>query len=174
MTQQRTSSTLSVEPKRSRPQLPKEYGMPSNAKGMLSWEWVEERLKKARNYWVCTVRPDGRPHATPVWAMWVNGTLYLDGHPQTRWARNIANNPAVTIHLESGDEVVILEGTVEDMPQIDRALAEQLAADSTGKYNYSTEVEVMMERGLFAFHPKVALAWGEFPKSMTRWRFDAK
>jgi general stress protein 26 len=174
MAQQGGSSTLEVAAKRSRPQLPKDYGMPPDAKGMLTWDWVEERLQKARNYWVCTAYPNGQPHAVPVWAIWLNGTLYLDGHPQTRWARNITGNPAVTVHLESGDEVVILEGIVEDMPHVDRELAEQLAAASNEKYSFFTKVEEMVERGMFAFHPKVALAWGEFPKTMTKWRFDAK
>jgi hypothetical protein len=174
MTQQSVLNTLEMALEPSRPTLPEEYGMPATTDGMLAWDWVEERLRRARNYWLCTSYPNGQPHAVPVWAMWLDGTLYLDGHPQTRWARNISNNPAATVHLESGDEVVILEGAVEDMAHIERDLAERLAAVSNEKYSYSTKVEEMVERGMFAFHPKVALAWSEFPKTMTKWRFDAK
>lgn len=157
---------------RSRPKLPKEYGLPADDAGLLSWEWVVERLEKAKNYWVCTTRPDGRPHSTPVWAIWSNGTLYFDGHPRTRWARNIAHNPTISIHLESGDEVVILEGNVEDISTLEQGLAEQLAAISNSKYSYSTAVDEMVSRGLFAFHPHIVLAWSEFPKTMTRWQFE--
>jgi hypothetical protein len=157
---------------RSRPKLPEDYGVPTNEDGLLTWDWVVERLEKARNYWVSTTRPDGRPHVMPVWAIWLDGTLYFDGHPQTRWARNITQNPAVSVHLESGgDEVVILEGVVEDIAQLDRAIAEQLVTASNAKYDYSTPAEELVKRGLFALRPQAALAWGEFPRTMTRWRF---
>jgi len=167
----RKEAGVRVDAVRSRPKLPEEYGMPTGDEGLLSWEWVVERLERAKNYWVCTTRPDGRPHSAPVWALWANGMLYFDGHPHTRWGRNIAHNPAASIHLESGDEVVILEGTVEDMPTLDQALAEQLATISNSKYSYSTAVEEMVSRGLFAIRPRVVLAWSEFPRTMTRWQF---
>ncbi|HYO50602.1 MAG TPA: pyridoxamine 5'-phosphate oxidase family protein [Chloroflexia bacterium] len=163
--------SAAIDATRSRPKLPEDYGVPTNEDGLLTWDWVVERLEKARNYWVSTTRPDGRPHVMPVWAVWLDGTLYFDGHPQTRWARNIAQNPNVAIHLESGDEVVILEGVVQDIPHLDPAIAEQLVTSSNAKYNYSTPAEELVKRGLFALRPQAALAWGEFPRTMTRWRF---
>ncbi|MDQ3930828.1 MAG: pyridoxamine 5'-phosphate oxidase family protein [Chloroflexota bacterium] len=171
MAQQETTAT--VDATRTRPKLPEEYGVPANEDGLLTWDWVVERLEKARNYWVSTTRPDGRPHVAPVWAVWLDGTLYFDGHPQTRWARNLAQNPSTSIHLESGDEVVILEGVVQDIPHLDPAIAEQYVAASTAKYNYSTPAEELVKRGLFALRPQAALAWGEFPRTMTRWRVGA-
>jgi len=39
--------------------------------------------------------------------------FYFGGGPQTVWARNLARSPQIVVHLESGDEVVILEGTAE-------------------------------------------------------------
>ena len=51
---------------------------------MLSWDHVQERMAEARNYWVATVRPDGRPHATPVWGLWVDGAFYFGVAPGTR------------------------------------------------------------------------------------------
>jgi nitroimidazol reductase NimA-like FMN-containing flavoprotein (pyridoxamine 5'-phosphate oxidase superfamily) len=82
---------------------------------MLSWDEVEARLREAQNYWLATVRPDGRPHVTPVWGVWVDSALYVSGFPQARWARNLAANPAVTVHPESGEAVVIVEGLAEDV-----------------------------------------------------------
>ena len=160
-----------TEATRSRPRLPKEYGVPTGDEGLLLWGWVVERLETARNYWVCTTRPDGRPHAVPVWAGWVRDTLYFDGHPQTLWARNLANNPAITIHLESGDEVVILEGTVVDIPQLDRTIAVEVAK-AFEKYGQPPSTEEWVERGLFSMRPQIVFAWSEFPRTMTRWQFS--
>ena len=45
------------------------YGIPSGSKGLLPWGFAEERMAAAQNYWVATVRPDGRPHLTPAWGV---------------------------------------------------------------------------------------------------------
>jgi len=140
--------------------------------GLVSWDWVLERLEKAKNFWVGTTRPDGRPHAVPVWGIWVEDTLYFDGHPDTQWKRNLAQNPAVSVHLESGDEVVILEGVVEQIPHVDQKRAKQIRAASVKKYGYGSSVEELASGGTSAMRPQVVYAWSEFPKTMTRWRFE--
>ena len=56
---------------------------PQTAEGLLPWSHAAALLERAPNYWLATVRPDGRPHVTPVWGAWVHGRLYLDGHPRT-------------------------------------------------------------------------------------------
>lgn len=155
----------------SRPHLPAEYGVPTGAEGMLPWSWAVERLQKARNYWVCTVQTDGRPHAVPVWAAWMDGRLFFDGHPHTRWGRNLKSNPAISIHLESGDEVVILEGDVEDIAQLDRTRAARLAGLFGAKYDPPPNPDDWVERGLLVLRPDKAFAWSEFPTTMTRWLF---
>jgi nitroimidazol reductase NimA-like FMN-containing flavoprotein (pyridoxamine 5'-phosphate oxidase superfamily) len=97
---------LHTQPKRSRLQTQKAYGIPTDEAGMLSWHGVSEQLLKARNYWLVTVRPDGRPHTVPVWGVWVDGTFFgMRRH--TRKARNIAENPQVVVHLDSSEEVVM-------------------------------------------------------------------
>ena len=70
---------------------------------------------RSRSYWICTARPDGRPHSIPVWGMWVDGALYFGTARDARKAKNIAHNPAVSVHLESGDDVVILEGKASEI-----------------------------------------------------------
>lgn len=65
------------------------YGIPSGSEGLLPWGFVEERMANARKYWVATVRPDGRPHLTPVWGLWVEGAFYFGSGPRTRKARNL-------------------------------------------------------------------------------------
>lgn len=90
--------------------MPDGYGLPETTDGLLSWDEVERRLVASKNYWLATVRPDGTPHSVPRWGVWVDGRFYYDGAPTTRHVRNVDKNPACTLTLESGTEVVIVEG----------------------------------------------------------------
>ena len=92
----------------SRPKFPPGYV--DNPISEVTWEYVEKQLTEAKNYWLCSVRPDGRPHCVPRWAVYLDGKVYYDGSPETRHARNLVENSHVSLHLESGDEAVILEG----------------------------------------------------------------
>src|SRR5262245_2158881 len=65
-------------PKASRPHMPG-YGVPKDNKGLLPWSHLTKRMAEAQNYWICTVSPDGRPHATPVWGLWLDDRLYFGG-----------------------------------------------------------------------------------------------
>ena len=97
---------------RIRPNMP-DYGITNTpTDGMLTWDWLDAQLTTARNYWVCTTRPDGRPHAVPVWAIWMDNTLFFSSGKTAIKAQNIAHNPHVVVHLESGDDTVICEGTL--------------------------------------------------------------
>jgi nitroimidazol reductase NimA-like FMN-containing flavoprotein (pyridoxamine 5'-phosphate oxidase superfamily) len=153
---------------RDRPYAPG-YGIPADREGMLSWGHLDERMAAARNYWVSTTRPDGRPHATPVWGVWVDGTFYFGVGPDSRKARNLAGNANVAVHLESGEDVVILEGRAEKIADLAPDLVERLFAASVAKYGTgSRDVE-----GSYAVRPRVALAWTEGgPRTFTRWTFD--
>src|SRR5579875_2973656 len=93
-----------------RPHMPG-YGIPEHTRGLLSWEHVIQRLAAARHYWVDTADRAGHVHATPIWGALVDEVLYVEGVPGTRRGRNIAENPSVVVQLESGEDVVIVEGT---------------------------------------------------------------
>lgn len=167
--------TTSREPQPSRPVMPEGYGVPESDEGLLPWTWAVERLETARNYWFSTTRPDGRPHVMPAWAVWLGGELYFEGSPLTRRARNLAVSSAIVVHLESGDEVVILEGEAWEAGKPARALAERLASAFAAKYatthDYRPTPEQWDGGGLWVMRPRVAFGWSEFPKSATRWRF---
>ena len=169
------SSSATAQPQAGRPVLPKDYGVPDSLEGILPWSWAEERLASSLNYWFSTTRPDGRPHAMPAWAVWLGGVLYFDGSPETRRGRNLAQNPAIVVHLESGDEVVVLEGEAHLTGRPDRAFAEQLAAAMAKKYGpkYEPGPDAWDAGGLYVMRPRVAFGWSEFPTTMTRWRFPA-
>jgi pyridoxine/pyridoxamine 5'-phosphate oxidase len=80
---------------------------------MLEWTWATERLAAARNYWIVTSSVDGGPHAAPVWGLWIDDAVVFSTSPESRKGRDLAHDPRVVVHLESGNEVVIVEGEVE-------------------------------------------------------------
>lgn len=168
-------SEQSMQPRTGRPVMPDGYGVPESDAGTLPWSYAEEKLIAARNYWISTASEEGKPAATPVWGVWHAGKLYFDGAPSTRRGRNIQENPRVVVHLESGDQVVILEGRcriLESAPE--RALAEQVAAAYTAKYaadGYSPKPDQWDAGGLFVFEPRMGMGWTSFPADVTRWEF---
>lgn len=113
---------------------------------------------------------DGQPHVTPLWGVWVDGALWFDGIPTARWARNLAANPAIAIHLESGDDVVILERDAEDVDAVtDADLAARIVEAWEAKYGEALPQPAT--RGIFRLRPRAARAWSRFPHDATRWRF---
>ncbi len=166
------SSTYRGEPRATPPQAPQSYPFPKATDGLLPWAHPLERLERARNYWLATTRPDGRSHVTPLWGVWVDGSLYFDGLPTTRWARNLAANPAASVHLESGDDVVILEGTVDDIVT-DADLGARIVGAWDAKYGRlhpKPDTQV-----IFRFRPRTARAWSSASLvDGTRWTFAAE
>ena len=160
----------------SRPIMPKDYGVPLGEDTLLQWTTVEAQLMKERIYWVCTVRPDGRPHAVPLWGAWYNERFYFDGSPETRHVRNLIANPAVSVHLESGEEVVIIEGQGKAVGKPARDVAEGLYQIYKSKYmgypGYEPTPEMWDEGGLYEIVPQRVLAWSNFPSDATRWVFE--
>jgi PPOX class probable F420-dependent enzyme len=148
-----------------RPRFPPGYGISSEPEGMLQWSWAEERLAASRNYWIVTVRPDGSPHSAPVWGLWIDGAVVFSTSPESRKGRNLARDPRVVVNLESGDEVVILEGVVEVV-----ALDDRIADAYEKKYDYRPGGE----GDWFVLRPRNAYAWLErdYPRSATRFAFD--
>ena len=158
------------EPTRTRPRMPASYGVdPTALEGTLPWDYVRERMASARNYWVGTTRPDSRPHAAPVWGVWLDEALYFSTSPSSRKGLNLGANPAVVVHLESGDEVVIIEGTVEAVD--DPTLLARMADVYEAKYQFRPDATG--DAIVYRLRPRVAFAWRErdFPSSATRWSF---
>ena len=154
----------------SRPKIPAEYGIPKHNKGLLPWSHVTERMTQAMHYWVCTVGTDHRPHITPVDGLWLEDRLYFGGSPKTRRNRDLTANPAVSVHLDSSEDVVILHGDAH-LQTPDHELAVRLAKASTEKYGYAPSPEDYQKMGVHIFRPRTVFAWKQFPKDATRWQF---
>jgi len=137
----------------------------------LPFSHAEERLTHSRNYWICTARPDGRPHSIPVWGFWVEGAFYFGTSRASRKARNLAQNAAVSIHLDSGDDVVILEGSAVEVDLADPSTVQPL--DNASRAKYKMPLMVTPDVVLYRVRPRVVLAWTEkdFPNNATRWEF---
>jgi len=162
----------SVNPIARRPYFGNTYGISPSSAGLLPWSWASKRMAAARNYWIGSTRPDGRPHAAPVWGVWMDEALYFSSDPASRKARNLALNPNIVVHLESGDEVVILEGIVEVLHN------EQIYKQVAKSYNAKYQDQIMNEETsggglIYVLQPANAYGWSEqdFVHSATQWKF---
>jgi PPOX class probable F420-dependent enzyme len=160
------------EPTPTAPRIPPSYGVPTDGSGgeRLPWSWAVERLAESRNYWICTTRADGRPHAAPVWGLWLDDAVWFSTSRASLKARNIARNPSAVVHLESGDETVILEGEVEEVRDPDAL--ERFADAYEAKYEFRPQPDEGSPT--FVLRPQSAQTWLEtdYPRTAARWVFD--
>lgn len=171
-----TAQSADLKAKRSRPNFPG-YGIRQDVEGMLEWAWVDERMSQSRNYWIGSVRPDGRPHAVPVWGVWLDGVLYFGSGRTAQKTRNLLANPAVAVHLESGDETVILEGTVAELDHGRKDIYQRIATAYAAKYPpYKPEPGPDEGSLTFFLQPSRVMAWLEmdYPNTATVWQFDQR
>ena len=159
-----------VEPVASRPGFPSGYGIHSEEDCLVPWSDAVERLEEARNYWVGTTRPDGSPHAMPVWGVWLDDSLVFSSGSTSRKTRNLARDPRVVVHLESGDDVVIVEGIAERVT--DEAELRRIGDNYSAKYDFAFD-PTGPDHPVFRVRPSIAYAWLErdFPGTATRYAF---
>jgi hypothetical protein len=155
-----------------KPHMPQDY-LSMHKGDFLPWRHAEQRLEKSRSYWICTTRPDGRPHSMPVWGFWAEGALYFGTGRDTRKAKNLARNPAVSIHLESADDMVVFEGVAQeiDPAKFDKATVKRF--DAVSRKKYKMPFTIIPGSVMYRVRPRVAWAWQEkkFPYHSTRWEF---
>ena len=94
----------------------------SRARDLLATQTPHENL----TFFVGTVRPDGRPHAAGVGAIWVDDALWFVSGPRTRRARNLAANPACSVSVRLRGLDLTMEGEahrVADPETLERVAA---------------------------------------------------
>ena len=162
------------EPRADRAHIP-DYGIPTGTDGTLSWAWALERLERALTYALATTGSDGAPHLIPIWGAWAGGHWYVEGG-NTRWQRNLRQNPRMVIQVEDGDDVVIVEGRARELTAPAEPLASSILA-GYAKYRdtkgYEASESNWANGGLWELEPVKAFAWSNFPEDVTRYRFDA-
>lgn len=143
---------------------------------MLPWRWAEERLVNARNYWIATTHPEGRPHCRPVWGVWLDDNFYFSTGSLA--VGNLAANPEITVHLESGSEVVIVEGVSETVAG--GPVTESVVAVYNTKYGWDMNPE-NLPGPFYAVRPRIVFGWisdqsgldggAAFHGTTTKWKF---
>ena len=154
----------------------------------LEWSRVHDLLTartagRHTRYFLGTVRPDGRPHAAGIGAVFHDGDVYVVSGPGTQKSRNLAANPACTISVGFEPLDLILEGearrvtdaeTLESLAAVYRAggWAAEVEGDAfTAPYSAPSAGPPPWHLYRVTFHTAFAVA-GEEPYGATRWRFE--
>ncbi len=86
--------------------------------GLVSWDDINRWMELSQNYWINTIR-ENFPHSRPVWGIWYENIFYFGGGSKTRNVENLLKNKNISVHTESGEKVVILEGYAEQFSDED-------------------------------------------------------
>lgn len=155
-----------------------------SAPGAKAADWAEtaQVLEDAQLSWICTVRADGRPHLTPLVAVWLDDTLYFSTGPAEQKAVNLRGNPHVLLltgcaRWDEGVDVVAEGEAVEinDEALLAR-LAQAWARKWDGQWQYQVKDGRFEHQGgsvlVFAVRPAKVLAFAKAPQfAQTRHRF---
>lgn len=158
---------------RSRPATPGYFRPETEGAGLLDWQDTARRFAAPRNYWISTASKTGRPHAMPVWGVWLTDRFVFSTSAESRKARNLLANPWCCVHLEDGNLVIVVEGPAAELRDRTQLLAFLDVYNLKYDWNFTPE---QVARGVFAVRPEQAFAWlggeGEaFGGTATRWQF---
>lgn len=157
------------------------YGVPSDPVGALPWTWAEQRLVRNKNYWVVTASATGRPHAMPVWGVWLPGSerFWFSCAPTARKARNLEENPQCVVTVGDTVECVSVEGRAQPADSLgDASAVDDAIAAYISKYWPDPSVHAEMDAFLrsntiFVVTPDRAFGIiereEEFAQRATRW-----
>lgn len=145
------------------------------------WAEARELLEKAEVYWISTVRPDGRPHVTPLVAVWLDGALYFSSGPDERKSKNLAHNPHCVITtgcnvLGGLDLVVEGDAAVVGEEATLRRVADRYASKYGPPFQFTVRNGAFYGEGgtalVYQLTPVKAFGFGKGePFSQTRWSF---
>ena len=146
-------------------------------RGFIPWNKIDTWLRAFRSIWVSTTRPDGRPHAVPVWYTWDGSALYFISARNLQKSRNLRRQPWIVVHAGDGDDVIIIEGSVEVVT--DRAELERVDETYRAKYvdpGSGAQATIFEpEADLYRVNVKRIMAW-EYGTvaNRTDWIFEGK
>jgi nitroimidazol reductase NimA-like FMN-containing flavoprotein (pyridoxamine 5'-phosphate oxidase superfamily) len=156
------------KPKAARPDVPG-YGISENPKDLLPWKWAEGLLSKTQNYFLTTVRKDGRPHVMPIWGVWFDSAFYFSTGKNSVKTQNLEANPNCVLCPGGADEAVIVEGVAKKLA--DKKKLAKFARIYFDKYKWDI---LKMGEPVFVIRPKTVFGQIEetFTKTATRWTFS--
>ena len=154
-----------------------------------TWEETRRVLETAEIFWLSTVRADGRPHVTPVVAVWHDEAIHFSTADTEQKAVNLRRNPHVILttgcnHWREGLDVVV-EGDavrITDHDMLER-LARVWATAWDGRwqylvrdgyfYHYDEDEQTVLPDAIlvFAVKPTKVFAFAKGHFSHTRHQF---
>ncbi len=147
-----------------------------------SWEDTRAELESAELFWLATVRSDGRPHMTPLVAVWMDDALHFCTGDSEQKAVNLRSNDAVVLltgcnQWDGGTDAVV-EGRavrVTDRDTLSR-LAEVWTRKWDGRWTYEPTEQGFRGDGhedvlVFSVRPVKAFAFAKGTFGHTRQRF---
>jgi len=145
-----------------------------------SWEAVERILDEAELFWISTVKRDGRPHVTPLPAVWHDRALYFCTGPEEQKGVNLAHAGGCVLTTgnntwKSGLDVVV-EGIAERVTDdaLLRRLAELWAVKYQGDWQFDVADGAFQhgpgEAYVFEVAPDKILAFAKGEFAQTRFR----
>jgi nitroimidazol reductase NimA-like FMN-containing flavoprotein (pyridoxamine 5'-phosphate oxidase superfamily) len=144
-------------PRRVRPKFPEKWHVPNDPKLWITWEHANDKLARETVYWVSTASHLGRPHAAPVWGIWKQNRFYFETALNSVKGRNLSSNQSVVVHVQDGNDTVILEGTTRREKRTETL--NQLRKDYLRKYQYTPDWSNEQEQIVFMVEPKIIHAW---------------
>ena len=147
-----------------------------------TWDQTSQVLEDAQLSWICTVRADGRPHLTPLVAVWLDETLYFSTGGDEQKAVNLRGNPHVLLLTGCArwDEGLDVAAEGDAVQVTDEALLTRLARAWARKWDGQWQWQVrdgrFEPRGgggpalVFAVRPAKILAFAKGQFGQTRHR----
>lgn len=139
--------------------------------GLLDWDWATSRLEASHDYWLASVRPNGRPHVMAVWGVYLGDRLWFSSSPQSRKVANIRTNPAVVVTTDNPFTPVIAEGDATE--ETDPTLVGAFALAMDAKYHTDYGLDFYAVNATVAVVPLrvFGIDGNDFTGSPTRWTF---
>lgn len=144
-------------PRRVKPKFPEEWHVPNDPKMWITWEHANDKLALETVYWVSTASRLGQPHAAPVWGIWKENRFYFETDPKSVKGRNLLDNQSLIVHVQDGNDTVILEGKARKENRPKKLL--ELKNDYTAKYQYTPDWSKQRVQIVFRVEPRIAHAW---------------
>jgi nitroimidazol reductase NimA-like FMN-containing flavoprotein (pyridoxamine 5'-phosphate oxidase superfamily) len=143
------------------------------------WDETRQVLEAAELFWISTVRRDGRPHVTPLVAVWLDGAIHFCTGPTEQKAFNLSRNQHVILttgsnHWDRGLDVVVEGDAVQNTDEVAlERLAQAWATKWDGRWHYEVRNgSFHHEDGgaalVFSVRPTKILAFAKGTFSQTR------
>jgi len=147
-----------------------------------AWTTARTQLEQAEMFWISTVRPDGRPHVTPLIAVWADDALYFCTGADERKAKNLAHNSQCILttgcnaYAEGLDLVVEGEAVLVRDDSVLQRIADLYVTKYGSDWRFTVQDGAFVSEGnvaqVYKVAPVTAFGFGRgATASQTRWRF---